>query len=326
MNVSVLIPSHLGQRFDWLKHRLNFLYKLGYTDEVVVGVWGGQDRIEDLRNFCRILSPNIRVVSQDGATRFTTRMVELAQLASGEYAVAQGDDDFIIPGAVNNAASLLARDPSVCCAQGRFILLDPTSSYPSYRINYFPLWQALEEEALPRFSSYMKHFGTTFHGVYRRPQFIERMTWMDETKANTRDEVLFEYMGEMYTVIKGKFAILDEIFFVKGMHEDNTSKTLRANLSHKMPPYMILSPDFSSSYKFFEGQVFRLLESVGVDVGNPDNRKQIMDGLVDFVGFMIYKRRDRYDPQEAMMRQMVSEVPVHPAVDQVLRFVTATAV
>ena len=49
-----------------------------------------------------------------------------------------------------------------------------------------------------------------------------------------------------------------------------------------MPPYVILSPDLSSSYKFFEGPIFRLLESAGVDVNSLDNRKQILDGLVDF--------------------------------------------
>ena len=240
MTLSVLVLSNLDERLAWLKHRLRFLYVSGHQGETVVGVWGGHDKIPDLQSFCDALSPQIRVVSQSGEQRITSRIIDLAKGAIGEHVVMQGDDDFLLPSAFENPLHLLKNDASVLCAQGRVMSL-ALGQGPTM-IDWFPLWQALEDETLPRFSGFMKNACTTWHAMYRRAQFIERMSYMDEALVNTKVYGFYEALGELYSVIKGKIVIFDEIYLVKGLHSQSGAHTFKQGLSDKMPPYIVTVP------------------------------------------------------------------------------------
>lgn len=325
--VSVLIPSNLNQRLDWLKHRLKFLYTLGHQGEVLVGVWGGHDKIGELGAFCESVSPKIFIVAQDGNEWPPKRLVELAEKASGRFAVIQGDDDFLLPSAFASPTELLDRDPSVTCAQGRCIdLVVGPDMYSPLVVNWYPLTRATNSDTVERFSKFLKNYSTTWHAMYRRPQFIARMRLIQEIMASTNNYVFCEGMGEFYSVITGKFFLFDEFYFVKGLHDQNVSRTLKADLSEKMPPYLILSRDFSPDYKILERRVFDLLESVGVQTSDPAIRKRILDGMVDYMGYVIFKRKGDFEPEEIAIKNLIKQEPLHPALERVLGLIYATRI
>jgi len=320
-DISVIIATNLDQRFEWLRHRLNFLYHHGFQGEVLVGVWAGHDRIDALLSFCLSLSLNIRVIAQDGADRFTARVLAMAEQATGKYLLQSGDDDFLLPGPLATIAQLLESDPSVFSAQGRTILLDTDLVHPDYRIYTFPQWPAPEPELLTRYAQYFKHPGQTFYAVFRRTDFVERCRHMDETMARTKNLVWFELATEFFTVIKGRFVVVDEIYMLRGTHSNNTSNILRRDFSDEMFPFLLFADHFSPTYKVFEEQIFHLFSACGVDPIQPEVRRIILQGFVDYLGVLIYKLRGPTQPEELALAALLTQSPAHPVTRRLIDMV-----
>jgi len=305
MSVSIIILSNLDDRRDWLVHRLLYLDHAGFDGEVVVGIWGGHDQIPFVQKKCQELIKRCRIsiFPQDGSLLAPRRIVELADKCQEDFVVMQGDDDFIVPSALAKPVEILRRDPTVVAAQGRCIAM---MLHGGITINMqfipFPVWEALEDDVIERYCELMKHYSFTWHAVYRKPQFIERMRYMIDMYDNAKDAIFFESLGDLYSVIKGKLVIFNELFLIRGEHSQNGSKTLRAGINFEMPPYLLLSPHFSQTYKYFEGKCIELFQSMGVNTADETTMRRILDGMMSFMARLFYKTRDRYDPDELVFQ------------------------
>ena len=317
-DVSVIIPTSLDTRLEWLKRRLNFLYQYGFQGQTLVGVWSGHAKAEELLAFCARLSPNIRVILQDGAIRFTARVLALSEHVTSKYIVQIGDDDFLLPDALEKLVGVLEHDARVVCAQGRTISINSDLSVP-LQIRQLQMWPAPETDILNRFAQYCMHPGQVFHAMFRRADFIERYHWMDEAWANTDNHVWYEVIGEFFALVKGRFLIVDEIFIIRGKDANNTSRIMRANAGQF--PLFLLSETFSPTYKFFEGQVFRLFASSGLDVNAPETRSTILTGILSIIGAAAFNRRGPPPAEEVRLLEVLRQQPTHPTVDRLLRMI-----
>lgn len=324
-DVSVIIPSNLDLRFDLVKHCLNCLYRNGHQGEAVVGVWGGHDKIAALQSFCTSLSSKIRVISQDEAIRFTARIQELAAQTSGKYIVKTGDDDFLMPPTLESLVSVVEQDPGVFCVQGRMLTI-AFDEDPVFRFSMLPLWSAPEPDRLARYAEYCKHTGMLFHAMFRRADFIKRYTWMDETMAHTKNHVWFDARGELFTIVRGRFVIVEESFLLRGKHPANTSRIFRRDFSDETLPFFLLSANFTPTYKFFESQVFRLFASVGVDVAKPEARRIVLTCLLKVLQGGVFGRTDAMSQGDVRPRAILDQRPLHPVLTSVLTMLVETKV
>ena len=320
-DLSVIVPSNLDQRMDWLKHRLTFLYRNGYQGETLVGVWRGHDKLNELLAFCLSLSSRIRVVAQDGSRRFAERVLELSEQTRGKHVIQIGDDDFLLPEPLVQLAEVLERDPSIVCAQGRSLFINSSLTLP-LQIRPFPVWPALETDLLTRFTQYCTHSGQLFHAMFRRADFIERYRWMDEAMAQTKNDVWFEMIGEFYGVIKGRFFIVDEIFILRGKDANSESRNIRSD--HRQFPFFLLEEDFSPTYKFFERQLFRMFTSQGVNVEDPVTRTIIRTGVLNIFGTAVLGRRADLPIEEVRLSAMLHEQPTPAVLERILGMVLNT--
>lgn len=325
-DVSVVITSYLAHRLQWVKHSLNFLYRHGYEGETLVGVWGGHDKIDDLISFCMSLSLRIRVIHQDGAQRFTQRVLALAERTTGQYIAQTGDDDFLLPEALGSLVKLLAQDPSVFCAQGRTISIGRDFTDTAFRVFMFPVWPAPEADLLTRYARYCAHTGQMFHAMFRRADYIERYRWMEEAMAETKNHIWFEFIGEFFPVIKGRFVIIEEIFILRGKHANNTSRLLNKDSNEERFPFFLLSANFSPTYKFVEGQVLRLFAGQGADVANPATREVILTGIVNCLGSALFNLRGPPPQEEVDLKAIFTQSPPHPLFVRIVQMVMETRV
>ncbi len=320
-DITVIIPTNLDTRLEWLKHRINFLYRHGFQGKTIIGVWAGHNKIDVLVSFCLSLSPNIRVISQDGAVRFTERVLAMANQLRGKYVVQIGDDDFLLPSALENIAIFLDQNADIFCAQGRTISINSDLKFP-LAIQPLQMWPALENDVLSRYAKYCTHPGQMFHAMFRRADFLARYHWMDEAWAHTDNHVWYEAIGEFFAFIKGRFFILDEIFIVRGKDTKNTSRVMRANAGQF--PFFILSDTFSPTYKVFEGQVFRLLASMGIEVDKPEIRTVILTGILNVIGAAAFGLRGPPPSEEVQLGEILRQRPTHPMLARILEMILDT--
>ena len=300
--ISVLIPSNLDQRLGWLKHALNFLYKNGFEGEVVVGVWGGHEHLPALAAFCLSVSNNIKIHAQNGAQRFTQRVLELAKQAAGKHIIQIGDDDFLVPGALKDMSEYLETHPHAFAVQGRTLSIshDPYALYP------LPMWDIADSTALGRYANYCANPGQLFHAMLRRTDFIERMEYMDAAMSYAENNVWFEVICDFYTIVKGRFSILADVFILRSKHANNTSRGLLKNDYENMFPHYLLSPKFSSHYQFFQKQLFEVFRSKGANVDHPEMRREIQAGFLNLLGAIIYGRRPPLSAAETALQNKIN--------------------
>ena len=91
-----------------------------------------------------------------------------------------------------------------------------------------------------------------------------------------------------------------------------------------MPPYLLLSDDFTASYKVFEAQAFKLFRSMNVDVTDNAVRKDILDGMMNFMGHRFFKRRAPQDDREIAFQRSLSQSPTPAPITRALSLVAAT--
>ncbi len=306
--VTILIPSNLAERRDMLAHRLRFLGMAGYTGDVVIGVWGGHEYIPDLQKVCAGLAQlKVAIVPQQGADIFPKRLLGLAELVRQPYVITVGDDDFLVPSAFAQPIALLESDPGISCAQGRAMNLKVSADGEHYQGDGFPLWDALESNPVQRFATLMKHYTFSWHAIYRRDQFIERARYMVDMQEHSTDGAFFECIGDVYAVITGKVALCEELYMIRGVHDRNTSTTARqGGINYLVPPFLLLSPQFSACYAHFQSLVLKMFQAVGVDTTKEETLRNILKGMMYLLGHRFFKLRDGLQPREAAFQQMIT--------------------
>ena len=308
MPVSILVPSNLADRRRLLAHRLRFLEMTVFTGDVLVGIWGGHEYIPEIQALCAgFKNTHVTIVPQQGGDPFPNRLLHLAELTRRPFVITVGDDDFLVPEAFAQPVALLERNPSILCAQGRAMNLRISADGESYHGDAFPLWDALEDDPVERFVTLMKHYTFSWHAIYRRAQFIERARYMVDMQQHTTDGTFFECVGDLYSVILGKVALCEELYMIRGVHDGNTStEARRKGINYAVPPFLLLSPTFSTFYTYFQGLVFKMFEAVGVDTTDEETLKRILKGLMYFLGHRFFKMRDKLQPPEAAFQQMIN--------------------
>lgn len=309
MSVSLLILSNLAERRDMLAHRLRFLEMTGFTGDVLVGVWGGHEHIPQLQQVCSTFTQTkVTVVSHLGTEIFPKRLLDLAERARQAFVIAVGDDDFLVPAAFAQPIALLESDPGISCAQGRTMNLRISADGEHYQGEGFPLWDALESDPVERFTALMKHYTFSWHAIYRRAQFIERARYMVDMQEHSTDGVFFECIGDLYAVINGKIALCEELYMIRGVHDRNSSTTARqGGINYTVPPFLLLSPQFSACYGYFQSLVLKMFQAKGVDTTNEETLRNILKGLMYMLGHRFFKIRDALQPAEAAFQKMFNE-------------------
>lgn len=305
--VTILILSNLAERRDMLAHRLRFLEMAEFSGEVLIGVWGGHDYIPELEKTCAgFAQVKAVVVSQHGTDTFPRRLLNLAECARQPYIIAVGDDDFLVPAAFAQPIALLESDPGISCAQGRAMNLR-ISADGKYKGEGFPLWDALEPDPVQRFTTLMKHYTFSWHAIYRRAQFIGRARYMVDMQEHSTDGTFFECIGDLYAVISGKIALCEELYMIRGVHDRNTSTAARqGGINYLVPPFLLLSPQFSASFGHFQSLVLKMFQTMGVDTTKEETLRNILTGLMYLLGHRFFKLREGLQPREAAFQQMLT--------------------
>ena len=309
--ISVIIPSNLDERLQWLKHALMFLFANGFEGEVLVGVWGGHTHISGLK----ASFPKVRFFEHDAAHNFTARSLELAHVSTGDYLIQIGDDDFLVPETLVKLAEMLQKHPYVFAVQGRTLQI----THDPYNLITFPMWPANESTALTRFSKYCTQTGQIFHAMLRRADFIERLEYMDRAMAYTKNHIWFEIIGDFYCVIKNRFIITDDVFILRSKHPGNTSRGLIKNDFENMFPHYVLSPQFSDHYQFFQKELFSIFQSKGVNASASEIRREIQVGFLNLLWTLIYGRRVTVSPGEKAFEEKCAAK--HPDIAQLVEMV-----
>jgi len=171
-----------------------------------------------------------------------SKLRSVLRTIDSEYCVICGDDDFIVPNAMDRCVEFLEINPDYAVAHGHLRSVFPLELKKRYRTRLWTCQRAQRTIDSPwpriRLEEHLSSCEATFYSVHRRSQLT---AIIEAAVSKTRDHVLGELLPTCLTAIRGKVKRLDVLYGVRPYNPQSISS--RTKLSW---PTLLTANDFSS--------------------------------------------------------------------------------
>ena len=239
--ISLIIPTF--NRPHFLGRLLRYYRELNFPHMIVVAdasfapaCQANQNVVASLRDVLNIgyelWRPDIHPYS---------KIAQALEMVNSKYAVICGDDDFIVPRAIEQCVCFLEANPDYSVAHGRAATIVPQSgaygdSHHGLRTYTYRQRTIDFDDPRLRLQNHLVEYAPTFYSVHRRPDLIRNMQFACK---NTIDYRFGELLPSCLSLIQGKARCLDILYLVRQSNPDSTSKK---TISW---PALLTSDDFS---------------------------------------------------------------------------------
>jgi glycosyltransferase domain-containing protein len=259
---AVVIPTYEGTPF--LRRTLEYLRHVSFMGEILIADdSSGGDREFALSSADRYPELSIQVHDHPHRTRFLDKLVRSLAKSDAKYVLLCGQDDFLVPDAVENLLRLLEERPDCSAARGkvaRFRLARQTredgSAKGKVEFSRHAMLAYEEGSAAERVLSHIRAYTSTLYSVHRREHLIESFR---TTEASTKNVIFFQYLSSCITASLGKIAATDDLFMIRQAHARSWAASLVNDYEHW--PLLLASPDYSRFYGEFRQAILGLLHA-----------------------------------------------------------------
>jgi glycosyltransferase domain-containing protein len=201
------------------------------------------------------------VVHHPGSMHFLQRLIACARAAETPYVVVHADDDFMLPGALDEAIAFLEQHPDHVCCQGRTFFLKlraPRSCAP--KLNHSMTRN--EGDAGSRIASQCSNYTPTLYALSRREAFIEAN---ESALSYTSNVVFWQYLSSCLLLAQGKSHVLDSLYYLRLDNPDGWRASLIRSGDKTHWPHLVVAPEFSDVMTGFRQGIKQALSQAGVD-------------------------------------------------------------
>jgi len=257
---SLILPTYEGTPF--LRRCLDHLKSIQYLGHVVLA----DDSTRQHREFvesCAARYPELRIDLHlyEHGTRFLDKLSRSMDRIRARFVMLCGQDDFVVPGAIERVVRALDADAGLSCARGRVARFhirrkEGATGPDRVAVNYLqhPMHAYREARAVDRVPAHVRAYSSTLYSVHRRPQLIESFR---RTEAATRNVIFMQYLSSCFTVAQGRVECVDTLFLVRQAHAASWAAQLMRDSEHW--PLLVASPNFSVYYQEFRNALLELL-------------------------------------------------------------------
>jgi glycosyltransferase domain-containing protein len=256
---SLIIPTYEGTPF--VRRLLDFLKAERYPGHVVLS----DNSSAAHRGFVESAPQKypelwIDVQTYDFDIRFLDKLARTLEQLDARYVMLCGQDDYVVPAALEKLVQAIEADPGLSCIRGRVarFLVEPleqegTKQAAKVHLNSYPMLPYEGADPVQRVLEHMRVYTSTLYSLHRRSQLLECCQFTDST---TRNVVFWQYLSSCVTVALGRVACVDELFLARQIHGRSWSAGLKG---YEHWPLLVTSPNYSSYYAGFRGALVDFL-------------------------------------------------------------------
>lgn len=248
--LDLVLPTR-GRRARHLARTLAYLRDKGFPGRVLVRTHGS-DAEEALISRALTLRGDldIAVERDDDGVHFLERIRRALSASRAPYVMVHADDDFLVPEGAAAAITCLEADPGLVLAQGRMARL-AVDGGGRIGAKPYPVRARPETSALDRVLALLNGYAPLFYAVHRREALAENLA---HTLAWSTDTTFWQYLNAAAAVVRGRTAVAEALFYLRLTHEGSWSYRSVADRDPEHPPWIFLSPEFSTLLaKFRDG-------------------------------------------------------------------------
>jgi len=260
---ALIIPTYEGTPF--LRRCLEHLKSIQYLGYVILA----DDSTGQHREFvesCASRYPELWIDLHlyEHGTRFLDKLGQAMDRIRARFVMLCGQDDFVVPGAIERVVRALDADAGLSCARGRvarFRIRRKGTGQDKVAIDLqqHPMRAYREAGAVDRVLAHIRAYSSTLYSVHRRPHLIESFR---RTEAATKNVIFMQYLSSCITAAQGRVECVDTLFLARQAHAASWAGRLMRDSEHW--PLLVASPNFSVYYQAFRSALLELLR------GEPD--------------------------------------------------------
>ena len=257
---SLIIPTYEGTPF--LRRCLDHLKSVEYPGHIVLADDSSGAHREFVES-CASRYPElwIDLHPYEHGTRFFDKLCRSLDRIGARFVMLCGQDDFVVPAALERLTGTLDADAGLACARGRvarFRIHRKAGATGEDRAGIefleHPMRAYREAHAVDRVLAHLRGYSSTLYSIHRRAQLIESFR---RTEAATRNVVFMQYLSSCITAAQGRVECVDTLFLVRQAHAASWAARLMGDSEHW--PLLVASPRFSAYYQEFRSALLELL-------------------------------------------------------------------
>jgi glycosyltransferase domain-containing protein len=316
---SLVIPTYQGTPF--LRRCLDHLMSVRYLGHVVLA----DDSAGEHREFvesCASRYPELWIDFHpyEHGTRFLDKLCQSLDRIRARFVMLCGQDDFVLPGAVERVTRALDADAGLSCARGRvarfYIHGKESEGANKVAVDFtrHPMRAYREASAVDRVLAHIRAYSSTLYSIHRRPQLMESFR---RTEAATKNVIFMQYLSSCITAAQGRIECVDALFLARQAHAASWAAQLQHDSEHW--PMLVASPNFSTYYLEFRSALLELLR------GEPDADdrlgQRIDEAFVDLAKHGLCRLGVEDPEHEAFHARLTTEgTEEQHAMDSIVRF------
>jgi len=262
---SLIIPTYEGTPF--LRRCLDHLKSIAYPGHIVLADDSSGGHREFVES-CASRYPElwIDLHPYEHGTRFLDKLSQSMDRIRARFVMLCGQDDFVVPSALERVVGTLDADAGLSCARGRvarFRIHRKEDATGGDRVGIeflqHPMHAYREAHAVDRVLAHLRGYSSTLYSIHRRSQLIESFR---RTEAATSNVIFMQYLASCITAAQGRVECVNTLFLARQAHAASWAARLMRDSEHW--PLLVASPKFSAYYQEFRSALLELLR------GDPD--------------------------------------------------------
>jgi glycosyltransferase domain-containing protein len=204
----------------------------------------------------------IRLLRHAPDLHFLGRLADCARQAATPYVHLHADDDFIVPATLDKLVDLMQRKPACSAAMG----INLHAQFENGRITVLPKRALTQAAAFDRLIAQLEAYSSVLYALRRRDEMAATFSF---TVERCPDVQFWQYLESCVAALRGPVETLDELHYVRGVHEKKWSNLLVQERSPEHFPYLILSPAFPQRLGAFRAALIEASASAGAATDEP---------------------------------------------------------
>jgi len=245
--LSLIVPINRGFYFPRL---LKYYSQLGFPYDIFIPDSCPSLEYEKNRKVINSVSNNLEThhirfdhEKYNNDRHLILKLAQVAERANTEYVVVCGDDDFIVPRAIEHSIRFLESHPDYSIIHGHAVMFECKTAakcqglyYNGLRTQRYSILEKSDsDEPVHRLQSYFSNAGSTFYSIHRRLNFIRNRYLAYE---HTSCPHFYEPLLECLDLLQGKSGFLDTLYVVRQVSQHSNSQN---------PQHIMAWPDFLKS-------------------------------------------------------------------------------
>ena len=266
---SLIIPTR--NRSEYVRRLLLYYVACGLRSPIFIADGSDEYHAAELIAISTELAGklDIKYVAHGQEMSLFERLRQAARAIDTPFFAYVGDDDFLIPEALEKGSLLMSRRPDVSAVVGSAIVFTMYGQAAHGKIDGMsPYAQRARTEscALDRLTSHSQSYSTTFYALRRTECALIVLDWLDPPAWDDENYSFYflELLDSLLTVLCGKVAHLECLMMIRQVHANMTSVATRHDESTS---HILLNPKWPDYSQRFLKILRAAFDKFGLQMG-----------------------------------------------------------